>query len=123
MSAFTTVLTVLIGIASLVLLAKNMWRKGNPSEHLPGIPLVEFDGDNSKERYIKYTDALVMKGYEQVSTGLPSNRKCSAIPDQLVLLVYKKGRGILHTRLYESHETASFPATEIYRGSEKCTAR
>lgn len=97
MSAFTTILTVLIGIASLVLLAKNVWRKGNPSEYLPGIPLVEFDGDNSEERYIKNTDALVTKGYEQVSISFLSNRKSDAITDQPVPLVYKTRGSILHT--------------------------
>lgn len=39
-----------------------LWHKVSPAKQRPGIPLVEFDGDNSRERYTKDAASLVGKG-------------------------------------------------------------
>lgn len=42
----------------------NLWGKVSPAKSLPGIPLVEFDGDNSRERYTSDAGSLLSKGYD-----------------------------------------------------------
>lgn len=44
----------------------SLWYKASPAKRLPGIPLVEFDGDNSREHYTSDAASLVGKGYEMV---------------------------------------------------------
>ncbi|KAI0842522.1 cytochrome P450 [Hypoxylon sp. FL0890] len=49
---------------SVAWLLWNLWGKVSPAKSLPGIPLVEFDGDNSRERYTSDVGSLLSKGYE-----------------------------------------------------------
>ncbi|OTA96278.1 hypothetical protein M434DRAFT_19733 [Hypoxylon sp. CO27-5] len=56
---------ILIAVAvSVGWLLWNLWGKVSPARSLPGIPLVEFDGDNSRERYTSDVGNLLRKGYE-----------------------------------------------------------
>ncbi|KAJ2980388.1 hypothetical protein NUW58_g6955 [Xylaria curta] len=42
----------------------SLWEKVAPAKTLPGIPLVEFDGDNTRERYTSDAGSLLGKGYD-----------------------------------------------------------
>lgn len=68
MVAFSYIATVVAVVASTLWLATVLWRKVYPAKTLPGIPLVEFDGDNSRDRYTKEAASLLVKGYDNVST-------------------------------------------------------
>ncbi|KAI1424626.1 cytochrome P450 [Xylaria sp. FL1777] len=41
-----------------------VWSKISPAKSLPGIPLVEFEGDNSRQRYTSDAASLLLKGYD-----------------------------------------------------------
>ncbi|GAW16232.1 hypothetical protein ANO14919_056550 [Xylariales sp. No.14919] len=53
-----------IAVLSVGWLAWSLWEKVSPAKSLPGIPLVEFDGDNSRERYSSDAGSLLSKGYD-----------------------------------------------------------
>lgn len=57
---------LLTAILSVGWLVWGLWCKVSPVKGLPGIPLVEFDGDNSRERYTKDAADLLGKGYDSV---------------------------------------------------------
>lgn len=44
-----------------------------PAKSLPGIPLVQFGGSNSREKYTSDAGSLIGKGYDTVRT-IPSSR-------------------------------------------------
>lgn len=49
-------------------LAWSLWCKASPARRLPDIPLVEFDGNNPRERYTSDAASLLGKGYDTVRT-------------------------------------------------------
>lgn len=67
MSLITLSAMLLTAGLSLAWLAWTLWGKISPSKSLPGIPLVEFSGDNSRERYTSDAGSLLGKGYDTVS--------------------------------------------------------
>ncbi|KAI0141717.1 cytochrome P450 [Xylariaceae sp. FL1272] len=59
-------------IASVIWLAWNIWSKISPSTAMPGIPLVEFDDGNTRERYTADAGSLLVKGYNNhIKHGRP----------------------------------------------------
>lgn len=66
MSPVMTPITLFTAALSVGWLVWSLWHKVSPAKLLPGIPLVEFDGDNSRERYTKEAASLVGKGYDTV---------------------------------------------------------
>jgi hypothetical protein len=61
-------ITLITAALSLGWLAWTLCRKVSPAKRLPGIPLVEFDGDNSRERYASEAASLLVKGYDTFRT-------------------------------------------------------
>lgn len=55
--------TALLSVGWLVW---RFWPRDSPAKSLPGITLVEFDGDNSRERYTREIASLIGKGYDVV---------------------------------------------------------
>lgn len=58
----------LLGVTACTagLLAWRLWYNKAPATALPGVQLVEFDGDNSRERYAKEAASLLQQGYNKV---------------------------------------------------------
>lgn len=69
---FSTMSPILLFITALSCgwLVWSLWHKASPAKRLPGIPLVEFDGDNSRERYTSDAASLLGKGYDMVEPFL-----------------------------------------------------
>ncbi|KAI7774072.1 hypothetical protein LA080_009309 [Diaporthe eres] len=87
----------------------SLWYKVSPARRLPGIPLVEFDGDNSRERYTSDAASLVGKGYDTTSTmskvGGP----------EITVEIQTSSRGDLNralNKLIEPMQTLCFGAAE-----------
>lgn len=66
MSSMMSPITFFTAALSVGWLVWSLWYKLSPAKQIPGIPLVEFDGDNSRERYTKDAASLVGKGYDMV---------------------------------------------------------
>ncbi|KAI8946243.1 cytochrome P450 [Xylaria longipes] len=64
MSAMMSPTMLSIAALSVGWLIWSIWDKVSPAKSLPGIPLVEFDGDNSRERYTSEAGSLLSKGYD-----------------------------------------------------------
>ncbi|KAI1772403.1 cytochrome P450 [Hypoxylon cercidicola] len=64
MSAILSPITLFTAAVSVAWLLWNLLGKVSPAKSLPGIALVEFDGDNSKERHTSEAGSLLSKGYE-----------------------------------------------------------
>ncbi|KAI0431654.1 cytochrome P450 [Xylaria sp. FL1042] len=63
---------LLVAVLSVGWLTWTLWRKVSPAKSLAGIPLVEFDGDNSRDRYTREAGSLLGKGYdEHIRNGQP----------------------------------------------------
>lgn len=59
-------------VLSIAYSAWVFWGKMALVKGLPGIPMVEFDGDNSKDRYTSDAGSLLRKGYDQhIKHGQP----------------------------------------------------
>lgn len=67
----------------------SLWYKVSPARRLPGIPLVEFDGNNSRERYTRDAASLVRKGYEKVTPVAAIPLWSSIIDVGTILTAYK----------------------------------
>lgn len=67
MSAYLFIVTAL----SAAWIGWRYWCTVVPASILPGIPLVEFDGDNSRERYTKDATRLLGIGYDKVRISKP----------------------------------------------------
>ncbi|KAJ0121941.1 hypothetical protein J7T55_002451 [Diaporthe amygdali] len=68
MAPITSPIMVVAAAFSLGWLVWSLWHMVSPAKSLPGIPLVQFDGDNSRERYTSDAASLVGKGYDTTST-------------------------------------------------------
>ncbi|KAI0408374.1 cytochrome P450 [Xylaria palmicola] len=63
---------LLVAVLSVGWLTWTLWGKVSPAKSLAGIPLVEFDGDNSRDRYTREAGSLLGKGYdEHIRNGQP----------------------------------------------------
>ncbi|KAH9904511.1 cytochrome P450 [Xylariomycetidae sp. FL2044] len=63
---------ILTTVGSVSWLVWALWRKTSPATTLPGIPLVEFEGDNTKERYVSDAGTLLSRGYDMhIKHGRP----------------------------------------------------
>ncbi|XXG98967.1 hypothetical protein Hte_005300 [Hypoxylon texense] len=70
-------------VASVAWLLWSLWGKVSPAKSLPGIPLVEFDGDNSRERYTSDAGSLLSKGYDtHIRHGRPFGIRNFLNPDR-----------------------------------------
>lgn len=67
-SLLLTMSPILLLITALLCgwLVWTFWFKASPAERLPGIPLVKFTRDNSREQYISDATSLSGKGYDMV---------------------------------------------------------
>ncbi len=65
-----------VAAVSVGWLAWRFWGTVSPAKLLLGVPLVEFDGDNSRERYAKDAGSLLDKGYDEVQFLRPPLRRC-----------------------------------------------
>lgn len=66
MVSITSPIMLVTAAFSVGWLVWSLWYMVSPTKSLPGIPLVEFDGDNSRERYTSDAASLVGKGYDTV---------------------------------------------------------
>ncbi|KAI4862257.1 cytochrome P450 [Hypoxylon rubiginosum] len=64
MSAMVSPTMLFTAVISVAWLLWNLYGKVSLAKSLPGIPLVEFEGDNSRERYPSDAGNLLSKGYE-----------------------------------------------------------
>lgn len=68
MSSIMPDIMLFMATVSVGWLVWSFWYRVSPAKSLPGIPLVEFDGDNSRERYTSDIASLIGKGYDTVRT-------------------------------------------------------
>lgn len=83
MSAIMSPITLLTAGFSLGWLVWILWSKISPAKSLPGIPLVEFSGDNSRARYTSEAGSLLGKGYDTVRILHCRLFSCSVVIDQI----------------------------------------
>ncbi|KAI1114346.1 cytochrome P450 [Nemania sp. NC0429] len=63
---------ILVAILAVGWLTWTLWGKVSPAKSLACISLVEFDGDNSRDRYTREAGSLLGKGYdEHIRNGRP----------------------------------------------------
>ncbi|KAF7536902.1 hypothetical protein G7054_g4175 [Neopestalotiopsis clavispora] len=64
MSSITSPITLITAIVTIGWLAWKFWENVSPAKSLPGIPTVEFDENNTRQRYTTEAGSLLGKGYE-----------------------------------------------------------
>lgn len=58
--------TIITAALSIGWLVWKLWENNSPAKKLPGIPLVEFAENNSRQRYATEAGSLLGRGYETV---------------------------------------------------------
>ena len=99
MSSIMPDIMLFMATVSVGWLVWSFWYRVLPAKSLPGIPLVEFDGDNSRERYTSDIASLIGKGYENSSLSPLCD---SVINGGIKLTAYKTWPTVLRTGLLES---------------------
>lgn len=89
MSSITSPITLITAILTIGWLAWKFWENVSPAKSLPGIPTVEFDENNTRQRYATEAGSLLGKGYETVRLQL-SNLCSSSCTQKLIALAAHK---------------------------------
>jgi hypothetical protein len=67
MSIVISPIAILTAALSIAWLVWKFWEITSPAKSLRGVPLVEFDENNTRQRYATEAGSLLGKGYETVS--------------------------------------------------------
>ncbi|KAI1381699.1 hypothetical protein F4677DRAFT_439515 [Hypoxylon crocopeplum] len=89
MSGILSPITLFTAAVLVAWLLWNLRGKVSSAKSLPSIPLVEFDGDNSRERHTSEAGSLLSKGCEMTLYFRAAEEKLPASPEWPVVLYPK----------------------------------